>query len=199
MKALVVANGCVDVNHLNEIYDKYDYIIACDGGYDYIYDKKVDVLIGDLDSISINFNKSSLNVIQHKKDKDYTDLDCCIEYAISRGYNVDVIGFFGKRIDHSLTNVFLLKKYNDKVTMIDSDNIVFYKNISFVLKAKKGYYFSLIPLCDIENLTIKHAKYNLDNTTIEFGKSILNSNEFVDKDVDIKFLKGQMLVVYSKK
>ncbi len=193
-RALIVANGHVDVDYLEEIYPNYDYIVACDGGYKYLKNRKVDVLIGDLDSVDMTMVEKGQKIIGHCPVKDQTDLELAIEHALEKGYNADVIGFFGFRIDHSLTNILLLKKYKNRITLKDRNNSLEYKNESFVLD-KQDCFFSLIPITKISNLTIKGAKYDLNRVDIEVGESLLNSNEFLTEDVSIEFDSGEMIVV----
>ncbi len=195
-KALIVANGNVNDKFLDEIFADYDYIVACDGGYNKLLDKKVDVLIGDLDSVDKSKIKEGQNIIKHPAEKDYTDLELSIEHVIDNGYKADIIGFYGSRIDHSLTNILLLRKFKSNIRFIDKYNTLEYRDSSFELKRSDSF-FSLIPLSRIENLSIKGAKYELNGTNIELGQSLLNSNEFLSSDVTIEFDSGEMIVIKS--
>ncbi len=195
-KALIVANGNVNDNFLNEIFANYDYIVACDGGYNSLLDKKVDVLIGDLDSVDKAKIKEGQKIIKHPSEKDYTDLELSIEHVIENGYKADILGFYGSRIDHSLTNILLLKKYKNYIRFMDKYNTLEYRDSSFELK-RSDCFFSLIPLSRIENLSIKGAKYALDGVSVQVGQSLLNSNEFLNCDVTIEFDSGEMIVIKS--
>lgn len=108
--------------------EKGDYVIAVDGGLDYLLQTGIspNLLIGDFDSVtSVKYNKPSTNIntstntdtlknvpyeiISYPPEKDYTDMNLGVREGIKRGYNTFVIyGGLGGRIDHSLANIQLL-------------------------------------------------------------------------------------------
>lgn len=198
MKALVIANGNIDVNVDNYIDERF--IVAVDGGLNKIESCKVHLLIGDMDSV----DKEKLNSfkgekIVFKKEKDYTDLFLAIKEVVGRGYNdIIILGAIGSRIDHSLTSLFSLLKFKADIKIIDKNNIIFIKKESFTLKKDNDYYFSLIPLTDIIDLKIINAKYPLEGININFGDTLLQSNEFLNDDVLIEFKEGILFVIKSR-
>ncbi len=196
-KALIVANGYVDKKYIEEIHATYDCVVACDGGYNHIYDLRVDVLIGDLDSVDKTLIKKDVKLVQYSPIKDNTDLELSIDYLLTRGYTIDISGFYGSRIDHSLANILLFKKYKSSIRFIDRLNILEYKDANFLIE-KRDAFFSLIPITKVVNLSITGAKYELSHKDIEVGESLLNSNEFLDTDVKVSFDSGEMILIYSK-
>ncbi len=196
-KALIIANGDVDKQYVEEIYSDYDYIVACDGGYNHLTDLTVDVLIGDLDSVDVNRIKSDLKIVRYPAMKDNTDLELSIDHIIKKGYLADITGFYGNRIDHSLSNILLLKKYKSRIRFIDRFNTLEYKNKNFIIE-KTNSFFSIIPITKIKGLSIIGAKYELFHKDIEVGESLLNSNEFLDDCVKVTFDSGEMILVHSK-
>ena len=53
--------------------------------------------------------KQKIQTIKHPADKDKTDSELAINYAIAKGYkHILLFGVFGSRIDHLLTNIFAL-------------------------------------------------------------------------------------------
>ena len=97
-------------------YEDADYI-GVDKGASYLIqrNKSMVAVIGDFDSISsedlmhvrrLPLRMEKLNVI-----KDETDLEAAIKLALSLEYEIiNVYGALGGRIDHSLTNINMLKK-----------------------------------------------------------------------------------------
>lgn len=86
--------------------------IAADGGLDaaMAHDVAVDVLIGDLDSVSARAQSAFGGVVlEHRPDKDFTDLELALEHALEIGATeVTVVGGGGGRLDHELSSVLLL-------------------------------------------------------------------------------------------
>ena len=62
-----------------------------------------------------------------------------------------------------------------------------------------GQLFSLQPYGDeIIGLTIKGAKYPLNNYNLKIGQSISISNEFVASKVELEFKFGTLMIILSK-
>ena len=91
-------------------HNKSDFIIAADGGYDYL--KKInvtpDILLGDFDSIK-SIPDPKQKKIKFKPEKDFTDIYAAIRFGIKSGCKIfHIYGALGKRFDHSLANIQLL-------------------------------------------------------------------------------------------
>ena len=87
------------------------YVIAADSGFDHArrLGIEVDVLVGDLDSISPEGLALAGVVEKHPSDKDATDLAIALDAAVREGAaRVFVVGGGGGRIDHFLANAALL-------------------------------------------------------------------------------------------
>ena len=87
----------------------WDLVIAADSGYDHALQLgiSVDLLIGDLDSISAealrHAESSSVTVERHPVDKDETDLELSIKAAIEQECaSITIVGGEGGRISHLL-------------------------------------------------------------------------------------------------
>lgn len=84
-------------------------VIAADSGYDHAValGLAVDVLVGDLDSISAegltHAARGEVEIVRHPTDKDATDTELAIDLALGRGAR-RIIGVCGggDRIDHAL-------------------------------------------------------------------------------------------------
>jgi thiamine pyrophosphokinase len=72
-----------------------------------------DVLIGDLDSTDTVGGgpppDSKTKILRHPRDKDETDLELALSYALERDpSSIVIVGALGGRIDHALSNIALL-------------------------------------------------------------------------------------------
>ena len=87
------------------------YVIAADSGFDHArrLGVKVDLVVGDMDSISPTGLELAAETETHPTDKGATDLAIALDAALARGYSrVVVVGGAGGRIDHFLANAALL-------------------------------------------------------------------------------------------
>lgn len=211
MKALVVSGGEEPSSQeLTKYANLSDIIIGVDKGCQYLYDNNIvpDFIVGDFDSSNIDvinyFDKKGSKKYQFKPEKDSTDSD--IAFSLLLDMKVDEVfflGAMGKRFDHTMGNIGLLLKALDEnidSSIIDNNNLITLINKSSRLKKIEEYkYISFLAYnSNIEEFTIKNAKYNLINYNLKVGDNRTISNEFKNDYIDISFKSGIILVIYSK-
>ncbi|MGL5983644.1 MAG: thiamine diphosphokinase [Cetobacterium sp.] len=157
---------------------------------------------GDFDSLDSKYIKllKAKNVTLKVFDcnKDFTDGELLIQYVSSLNYDkILVIGGFGGRIDHTLTNINLIFKYKNITFINDTEELFLVpKNFSFENYINKTV--SFIPFSDkIENLTLKGFLYPLSNHTLYRGDSTCLSNIIIDKKASISYTDGKLLGTLS--
>ena len=167
--------------------DSFDTILVSDGGYKTA--KKmglnINVLLGDFDSITseeLNEAKNKgIKIISFPYDKDKTDGEIAVDYAISLGSNeIVILGSFKEELDHALGNLFLLFKI-DKVGITSKLLTQFYEieiiNSKKEYIEKQGHELSLIPVSEVvEDLNIQGSKYNLKDVKVEMGQTLTLRN-----------------------
>ena len=186
-KYVIFLNG--EYKYSQEFMDKLvseNTVCFCaDGGANFAfkYGKMPEVIIGDLDSIEkkvLEYYKSK-NILIKKfpKDKDFTDFELILKEInkISENKNfvekIFVVGGLGKRIDMTLSNLFIMEKYKNLVFLQENEKI-FYAEKSFILKNKKEYEFSIIPISEkVEKLTLKGFKFETDKIDVKRENSFL--------------------------
>lgn len=205
-KAFIFLNG--DFPNCKDFYNNLNidtnHLFCADGGakkaleLNYI-PKEV---WGDFDSLEqtyIDLLKNK-NVIIKKfnKDKDFTDGELLISYVKTLNYDeIYVIGGFGGRIDHTLTNINLIFKYSN-IVFIDKHEKLFLVPSNFILKNNLNRRISFIPFSDtIENLTLEGFLYPLKNHTLKRGDSTCLSNIITTERASISFSSGKLLGVLS--
>lgn len=200
--ALIVGNGEVNPETLKEL-PKNPYIICADGGMRHI--KKLglyaDIIIGDMDSIDTDISEE--NAIRYPVRKDFTDSEIAVDYAIEKGFSeVVMVGFTGTRMDHTLTNIFLLKKLSDngiKAYIKDFYNTIYFAEKENIISGEVGDIISIIPVGgDIFGVTTKGLDYPLSFETLEFSKSRGVSNVMTQKTCTITIEKGMALIIKSR-
>ena len=180
---------------------------CADGGANFAfkYGKMPEVIVGDLDSIEkkvLEYYKSK-NILIKKfpKDKDFTDFELILKEInkISENKNfvekIFVVGGLGKRIDMTLSNLFIMEKYKNLVFLQENEEI-FYVEKSFVLKNKKEYEFSIIPISEkIEKLTLKGFKFETDKIDVKRESSRLVSNVICGDEASVEFENGKLIII----
>lgn len=210
MKSLIISGGSIeDYNFLKKLVDKHNFIICADSGLDHMIkiNVKANLVVGDLDSISeegLEFVKDSkINILKYPAQKNKTDTELAIDYLMDMGVSdINLTGVIGSRLDHSLANIYLLKKLYDrdiKAKIINENNIAQYVSEKLVLEKREDYFVSIIPISlnGIE-VSLDGFLYSLENDFIEFGSSLGISNEIVDRFGTVTIHKGEALILESK-
>ncbi len=84
----------------------FDYIVAVDGGYDYLHDLNVnpDLALGDFDSVKCQ--PKGVRVATFNSEKDDSDLELALKRVCGFGIKrIAIFGALGKRVDHMLGNI----------------------------------------------------------------------------------------------
>lgn len=209
MKAVIISGGKEPSKDLlyRELKDA-NFIIGADKGCEvlYKYDITPDYILGDFDSankdIIDSIEAKSSKKIKFKREKDYTDTEIAYNLAVEKGADeIILLGATGTRYDHSLSNLGLMLrglKKSIKVNVIDDNNFIFLTDKPITLKGSIGDIISFHAYCDeVENFTIRGAKYDLTNFNLKLGDSITTSNEFLDEDITITFDSGIIMVFYT--
>ena len=208
-KYVIFLNG--EYKYSQEFMDKLvseNAVYFCaDGGANFAfkYGKMPEMIIGDLDSIEkkvLEYYKSK-NILIKKfpKDKDFTDFELILKEInkISENKNfvekIFVVGGLGKRIDMTLSNLFIMEKYKNLVFLQENEEI-FYAEKSFILKNKKEYEFSIIPISEkVEKLTLKGFKFETDKIDVKRESSRLVSNVILENEASVEFESGKLIIV----
>lgn len=210
MKAVLVCNGAMeDYAFHKEFLDGADLIICVDGGARHFKNLGMlpHVLLGDFDSISGEemdlFIKNGVEVVKFPVEKDFTDSELAITYAAEKGCtSLVILGGLGSRIDHSLANIFLLKKALDlgiKGIIANEANEVALVKDSIKMAREEGVKITLLPLFEkAEGVTTKGLYYPLGDATLELGQTWGVSNEFVAEEAEVFVKKGLLLVIKSR-
>ncbi|NMM65641.1 thiamine diphosphokinase [Clostridium sp. P21] len=211
MKVVIVSGGDAPSYELikNELKES-SFLICADSGGNclYKYNLVPNYLMGDFDSINSKvlefFKKSAKCIIEtYPRDKDFTDTQLVLNKALELGgTEIVFLGCTGTRIDHLMGSLgMLLKclKLNVNAYIRDEHNYIRIVDKPIKIKGKKGETFSLHCYGEsVENLSIKGAKYELQNYCLKIGDPRTVSNEFLEGEVEISFTSGNLMLFYSK-
>ncbi len=245
MKYLIIANGTsIDDDRLLKFVKEADVVVCADGGARYL--KRIgiapNILIGDMDSIEDNENlyftditttissesksleQNKTIVIKYPRQKDASDTELAVLWAIDQGAEyITLTGVTGTRMDHTLSNIFLLKKIRERgvrCKIVDNHNEIFLlsndltenhpadkggssdcsisTDCSLSIDGKIGELLSIIPVTqEVGGLTLRGLEYPLDNAVLAFGSSRGISNVFNQTTAYISIKSGMLLITKS--
>ena len=200
----IFCNGQKISKHIFSLYKStIDYIICADGGANKIINLNVtpNAIIGDFDSITKKLlNKYTNCEIVHIPDQNSTDLEKALQHAITfQPKNIYIFGAIGSRIDHTLTNLNMLKKFHKyfNIEIISNKAKLIYINRSVKLKLPNCSVVSLFPIGLVKKITLKGFKFPLKNEDLEFGVRDGQSNLTIDNEQEIIFEQGELLVTIN--
>ncbi len=203
MKKCVIVGGA-DINnyeYIKALISKDDYIIYCDSGLKHV-DKlglKPSLIVGDFDS-HVNPHMD-VETIVLPVVKDDTDTVYAAKEGVKRGFKDFVlIGVIGGRLDHSLANVsILLYLRNEGLEGIIVDDYSVMKIVGQKTEyiPDKYSYFSLVNITGkTEGITIKNAKYEIQNAVITTDYQYGVSNEITPgKVAEVSVSDGELLLI----
>ena len=201
MSRCVIVGGADIENYekLNKEFLPSDYFIFCDSGLKHLnkLNAKHNLVIGDFDSYEKP--ETDVDIIQLPCEKDVTDTFAAVQTALEKGFlDFLIIGVVGQRLDHSLSNVSMLKYLKQKgakALIVDDYSKMFLLDKECKISKGECKYFSVIALSEkLEGLSIKGAKYSLENAVIENSFQLGVSNE-PENDTVITLEKGDALIV----
>lgn len=200
-KGICYIAGAGDCSRLLLNLKEEDFVIAVDGGYEYLKENRIDLIVGDFDSLS--YVPKQPNVIRLKPEKDDTDMMVALKEGLQRGYkDFYIYGGCGGRFDHTYANIqglaYLaehgargyLYHGNQIITMIQNDSMTFHGKM-------KGYLSIFAYGSKAEGVTLKGLKYPLENATLNDSFPLGVSNEFTGVMAEVIVKAGRLIIIYS--
>ena len=211
MRCVIISNGNIsDYEYIRSLISDDDFIIAADGALRHcaIMGISPNVWIGDNDSGKFADDELANllgdgDVVRLNPIKDATDTEAACDFAMDRGFDeVMMLGSIGTRLDHTLANVYLLKKFADRgvdAQIVNENNIIFLaKEHNTIVN---GIYnnISVLPL---ENNVISISNsgfyYPLDREPLDMYSSRGISSRLVGEAGEIILESGTALIVLSR-
>lgn len=215
MKVLIIAGGSIDMQWAGGFLKmhKYDKIIAVDGGLSAanLLGLCPDLIVGDFDTVSkalldeyVALGDDRCKVIRLNPEKDDTDTQCAMNKAMDAGAKeIHILGGTGSRMDHTLSNVYMLKMAYDRgvhAVMYDKINKLSVIANRTVLHKDNDYgrYVSFMQLeGPVKNVTLTGFKYNVENFDFDTSKEyrMAVSNEFIEDTATVDMSEGMFIVM----
>ena len=199
--ALIFAGG--DRADPVEPLPRADMVVAADGGYDHAtaLGFRVDLLVGDMDSIASESLPDHVVVERHPVDKDATDLELALESVLRhRPARVVVVGGGGGRLDHEIAVAETLCAARwaeiDRIDWITGRGTAFVVRESRSVPGGAGRLLSLIPVGgSAEGVETRGLKWELRGETLPHGATRGLSNVMLGPTADVSVRSGCLLVV----
>ena len=200
-KCIIVGAGAFHKNKWN--YEKEDYVIAADGGYEHL--KRIgivpDMLIGDMDSIKQEYDNPKVDIKKLPREKDDTDMLAAIKEGLAAGYKEFAIygALGGERMDHSIANIQcllylhnhgakgVLYGVNDRIELLCNDKIYYPATMKGMLSV---FAFG----GDAKGVNEHGLKYLLRDAVVKMEFPIGISNEFIGQESMIEVKDGKLLL-----
>jgi thiamine pyrophosphokinase len=183
-----------------------DYIIGVDGGINTleIINLVPHIIIGDFDSVKQNnvFLTQNIQQITHPPEKDFTDTELAVNYAIEEKFSaIIIVNNMQDRIDHVL-GVMASLRYLHRLNI--PSLILGDKQLFIILKNKNSFYLpmnttvSLIPLSDsAQGITTKGLYYRLIDEQLTSDRARGVSNLVTNEHIEITVNSGDLLLIIN--
>lgn len=200
---LIFAGGDFPRDRLTDELPEADLVVAADSGYDVAVSAglRVDVLVGDMDSIRAEEIPGHVIVERYPTDKDATDLEIALARVVAeRPGRVVVVGGAGGRVDHEIAAAALISA--ESWSVIEEIDWVTDRGWSYVIRGRReihgdvGALLSLIPMGGpATGVTTRGLRWNLQGAVLAHGTTHGVSNRFAAPVADIKVYAGCLLAV----
>jgi thiamine pyrophosphokinase len=209
-RAVIFTNGLVpELESTRRLIKPVDTLLAADGGTHHVLALGLvpSVVIGDLDSLTVDERqrtmKKGVHLLQYPAEKDQTDLELALDYAIQQGFReILIVGALGGRLDQALGNLSLLtdpRLSTLDVRLDDGVEEAFFVRSRSEVHGRPGDTVSLAPWgAPAEGVTTEGLKWPLRGETLYSHKTRGISNELLGEIATISLKSGLLLVVHCR-
>ena len=208
MTVLVFANGNLEGDDwVRSFFETASMVIAANGGSSHLWrlGHLPDVVIGDLDSLPPQiFNwvqASGVTIIQYPEEKDETDLELALLYAITQGQSIKVFAASGGRLDQTLANIQLLAHpalIDQKIELVTAHERAWLVTAETEIRGRVGDAVSLIPLYGNVRVAETHGlQWPLENELLTFGPARGVSNKMTAELATLSIASGKLLCIHT--
>jgi thiamine pyrophosphokinase len=198
---LIIANG--EPLPIGQLLDlaKNKSVMMLDGAFkmpllSYL---KPDVVLGDFDSGPITNEDKTIKVV-HTPDQDATDLEKGLKYLENLSVDtVTIANATGWRLDHTLYNLRLLKRFNEKfkslILYTALEKVVYVADKSITLQAQNSQPVALLGFTEAI-VNSSGLEYEMKNLSLRFGIQESTSNRLHSLTATLE-IKGEVLLLIS--
>lgn len=208
-RCIIFANGTLpSLDSAKRLLHPGDFLLAADGGTRHILalGRIPSIIIGDLDSATFDLRPltdAGTQVIQHPRDKNETDLELALDYAVKNDYREIVIAAaFGNRLDQTLANIALLANpllAAREVRLDDGVESASFCRAHSEVEGRCGDVVSLIPWGgEVRVVCTEGLRWPLSNETLYAHRTRGLSNEMTGTHARVEIESGLLLVIHRR-
>ena len=202
---LIIANGEPLPKSQLKALAKNKLIVVLDGAFNQLKALLApDVVLGDFDSIDrdlyVSLQNSQKPLLFHTPDQDATDLEKALQYVITfKPKAIQICQATGLRLDHTLYNLRLLKKFHQRCRDIEiissTEKIIFLKDETVTVSAEKSQPLAVMSFTEATVTSVGLA-YDMDDMRLVFAEQESACNALADKKATIH-VRGDVLLIVS--
>lgn len=198
MSAVMLIVGMCE--QLPDIPNDCDVIGVDYGAYVcYRQQQKMVAAIGDFDSVEPSFHETlrftSCRLISLPKQKNETDTEVAVAYAIDQGYTkIIVYGAFGGRIDHEVANLYLLMHRRLPIILMNECNRMQLLQPG-IYHVKKEYEFLSFFALEDSCLSERGVRYPIEQRNLTIKDIYTVSNEIINDYAEIEVHSGCVIMI----
>ncbi len=209
-RVVIFANGVLpNLETIRNILRADDFLIGADGGARLIVALGLlpNFVIGDLDSLTeddlYDLGSADVRVDQYPANKDETDLELAIQYALQLSpSSIIIVAALGGRMDQTLGNISLLTDLlmsNIDIRLDDGVEEIFFCRDQAQVHGKSTDIVSLIPWNgDVSGIVTTGLKWPLRSETLFSYKTRGLSNEMINETATVQIKSGLLLIVHRR-
>lgn len=204
---LIIANGEWPPERIwSPLTKQSTCIIACDGAAAQCVenDVKIDVIIGDMDSLSehdeIRLRNDSNAVFVRQTGQEENDLAKAMKWSIEQGAeSIEVFGIEGGDFDHQFAAILSLCEVPFNTRIHTSQSIIqrVGKSQLTIPSIEKNTSFSLFAVGPAEGVNLAGAEWPLANQTLSPGTRGIH-NKSTGEELQIQCLSGELLLFLDR-
>lgn len=203
MRAVILCSGSIDsYAQIRNSLRPDDVFICADGGYRHAVALGITprIVLGDMDSVQNEIIQAEVKRYPCKKD--YTDGEIAVHYVIEHEFDEALLlGCIGTRMDHTLTNIFLLSqllKAGIHAVLLNEKNEIYMTDTKIEINGQAGDAVSIIPVTPAVCIAYtKGLEYDAAGLTLYYGTSLGNSNCMTEPKCTVCVDSGICLVIKS--
>lgn len=205
-RCLLVGNGAKNPpQFLRDLAKSVDFVIGVDAGAETLLESgvKVDLAIGDFDSLKNKDLLKKINHLEYPKEKDYSDTEIAVTHAISLGYDEIILtNMLGGRTDHLLFNLSILYrifKEGKQTKILENKEEIYIFDKSIEVQTEINDVISIFPI--VNKVAFKESKglyYPLQGKSVELGETLTLSNSAVSNSVFIEIESGVAILIIKR-
>ncbi len=210
-RALIFVNGTLpNLEKVRTIIHPDDVIIAANGGTRHAHALEVlpDVIMGDFDSLSPELRQwakeGGVQFDPYPRDKDETDLELALAYALEQGYcPILILAAIGGRLDQTLGNLLLVAAPHLaglEIRLVDGVEEAWFMRDNCTVHGEPGDLVSLLPWGgDVHGVCTSGLRWPLQEETLYPHRTRGISNQLLGTTASISLRSGLLLVIHRRR